>query len=149
MEKYIDDNSARNALKKCIEIAKETDLLNMTMNEINAEIEAVRKEQKINSFTEKVVQVIKSIPEGKVATYGQIAAVAGNPRAARQVVRVLNSCSKKYNLPWHRVINSKGHISLPEGGGFEEQKMRLEQEDINMDENGRINLKIYLWNPVI
>lgn len=65
-------------------------------------------------FTEEVLKIIKSIPEGKVKTYGQIAREAGSPRGARQVVRILSSMSDKYNLPWHRVINSKGEIGLKE-----------------------------------
>ena len=66
----------------------------------------------LNPFSAKVVETIQSIPFGKVASYGQIAAMAGNPRAARQVSRILHSCSKKYKLPWHRVVNSQGKISL-------------------------------------
>jgi methylated-DNA-protein-cysteine methyltransferase-like protein len=65
-----------------------------------------------SSFSQRVKDVIKKIPRGKIATYGQSAACAGNPRAARQVVWTLNSSSRKDKLPWHRVINSKGQISL-------------------------------------
>ncbi|MFC0471513.1 MGMT family protein [Halalkalibacter kiskunsagensis] len=56
---------------------------------------------------EKVLDIIKHIPVGKVMTYGQIAKFAGSPRAARQVVRILHSMIRKYNLPWHRVVNKK------------------------------------------
>ncbi|MFW9946515.1 MAG: MGMT family protein [Candidatus Odinarchaeota archaeon] len=97
------------------------------------------------SFSQNVRELIKQIPYGRVATYGQIAAFAGNPRAARQVAWILHSCSKKDNLPWHRVINSKGRISLPYGGGYETQKKLLEIEGINFKENDFINLNIYLW----
>lgn len=65
-------------------------------------------------FTRKVILIIQSIPEGSVMTYGGIARAAGSPRAARQVVRILHSMSRKYKLPWHRVINAKGMISLTE-----------------------------------
>lgn len=65
-------------------------------------------------FTEKVIKIIKTIPEGRVKCYGQIASEAGSPRGARQVVRILSSMSDKYNLPWHRVINSKGEIGIKE-----------------------------------
>ncbi|UCF97374.1 MAG: MGMT family protein [Spirochaetaceae bacterium] len=99
------------------------------------------------SFSERVKRLIKEIPNGKVATYGQIAACAGNHRASRQVAWLLNSSSRKHRLPWHRVINSRGGISLPIGGGFEEQKMLLEAEGIVVDENGRVKLSRYLWNP--
>ena len=95
------------------------------------------------SFSEQVKQLIKQIPYGKVATYGQIATYAGNPRAARQVAWILHSSSRKHNLPWHRVINSKGCISLPPHRGYEIQKKLLEQEGIIFEENGSINLNIY------
>ena len=61
----------------------------------------------MNPFTERVINIIKSIPIGKVMSYGQIAKVAGSPRGARQVVRILHSMSEKHKLPWHRVINAK------------------------------------------
>ena len=98
------------------------------------------------SFTERAKQAIAGIPYGKVATYGQIAACAGNYRASRQVAWLLHSSSRKENLPWHRVINSRGSISLPVGRGFEEQKLLLEREGIRVDEDGRIDLARYLWD---
>jgi methylated-DNA-protein-cysteine methyltransferase-like protein len=98
------------------------------------------------TFTQRVVEVVKSIPPGKVATYGQLAAMAGNPRGARQVVRVLASLSAKAGLPWHRVINSKGTISLT-GAGFDEQKALLEAEGAAVDGRGAVDLKKYQWRP--
>ena len=100
-----------------------------------------------STFTERVKRLIAAIPTGRVATYGQIAACAGNHRAARQVAWLLHSSSRKEKLPWHRVINSRGGISLPISGGFEEQKMLLEAEGIILDQKGRVNLSKYLWNP--
>lgn len=91
------------------------------------------------------VTVIKKIPKGKVATYGQIAALAGNPRGARQVVRTLHSSSGKEDLPWHRVISSKGMISLPSGRGYELQKKLLENEGVEFDRRDRVDLKRFLW----
>jgi len=99
------------------------------------------------SFHQRVIDVIKSIPKGKVATYGQIAALAGNPRAARMVVRVLHSSSGKEKLPWHRVINSKGSISLKPGTGYEVQKVLLKKEGIVFKEDDTIDLKRFLWKP--
>ncbi|MFX1320584.1 MAG: MGMT family protein [Promethearchaeota archaeon] len=96
------------------------------------------------TFSERVKQLIKQIPNGKVSTYGQIAARAGNPRAARQVAWILHSCSKKDNLPWHRVINSKGRISLPYDGGYQMQKKLLELEGIVFNEDDIIDLEIYI-----
>jgi methylated-DNA-protein-cysteine methyltransferase-like protein len=98
-------------------------------------------------FYKKVKETIKQIPKGKVATYGQIASMAGNYRAARQVAWVLHSSSDKDNLPWHRVINRKGEISLPHGNGFEEQKHLLQMEGVVFDKKNRINLERFLWNP--
>jgi methylated-DNA-protein-cysteine methyltransferase-like protein len=98
-------------------------------------------------FSDRVKRLIAGIPRGKVATYGQIAACAGNHRASRQVAWLLHSSSRKDKLPWHRVINSRGGISLPAGGGFEEQRMLLEAEGIAVDPKGRINLKKHLWIP--
>jgi methylated-DNA-protein-cysteine methyltransferase-like protein len=92
-------------------------------------------------FTRQVITVIKGIPTGKVMTYGQVAFMAGNPDGARQVSRILHSMSRKEKLPWHRVINRMGKISLPEGFGYEEQEFRLKREGVEFDENGRIDLK--------
>ncbi len=97
------------------------------------------------SFQERAVDVIRSIPVGRVATYGLVAALAGNPRAARQVVRVLHSSSRKENLPWHRVVNREGRISLPPGRGYEMQRELLTGEGITFDENDRIDLRRFLW----
>ena len=97
------------------------------------------------SFTQRVKQVIRKIPRGKVATYGQIAAYAGSPRAVRQVVWILNSSSRKDKLPWHRVINRQGKISLKPNHGYEIQKMLLEKERVKFDKNDMIDLERYLW----
>jgi len=80
-----------------------------------------------------------------VATYGQVAALAGNRRGARQVVRVLHSSSRKEGLPWHRVINSKGMISLT-GEGFDIQRSLLEAEGVEFDEKGKVNLRSFQWD---
>lgn len=97
------------------------------------------------TYEERIVAVIKRIPKGNVASYGQVAAMAGNPKGARQVTRVLHSSSRKHNLPWWRVINSKGRISLPPGAGFEEQKARLEDEGIVFGLGGAVDLKRFGW----
>lgn len=99
-------------------------------------------------FTQQVKDLIKEIPAGHVATYGQIATYAGNPRASRQVAWILHSSSQKDELPWHRVINSKGKISLPREHGYEEQKALLEAEGVVFDTNNKIDFKIYLWQPL-
>jgi methylated-DNA-protein-cysteine methyltransferase-like protein len=93
------------------------------------------------SFTKRVIAVLKGIPEGQVTTYGIVAALAGNPRAARQVVRILHSMSKKYNLPWHRVINSKGFIAINDPSGFDEQRILLSLEGVYSDKEGKVNVE--------
>ena len=97
-------------------------------------------------FSLKAIKIMKNIPGGKVVTYGQVATYAGNNRGARQVVRLLNSSWEKEQLPWHRVINSKGRISLNPGDGYELQKMLLENEGIHFDENDCIDLSRFGWN---
>ena len=99
----------------------------------------------MDDFTESVIRIIKRIPPGKVATYGQIALLAGQLRGARQVTRILHTMSRKYDLPWHRIINARGCISLPRAGGYEEQKASLQLEGIEFDKNDRIDFTTYLW----
>lgn len=101
----------------------------------------------LKSFYQRVIDIIKNIPQGKVATYGQIAAYAGNRRAARQVAYILHSSSLKENLPWHRVVNNKGSISLKPGHGYEIQKRLLKKEGITFKENNCIDLKRFQWFP--
>lgn len=98
-------------------------------------------------FEDRIKGLIRSIPRGRVATYAQIAALAGNYRAARQVARVLHSSSDTDRLPWHRVINSRGGISLPKGRGFETQKRLLRKEGVPSDAAGRIDLDAFQWEP--
>ena len=98
-------------------------------------------------FTERVKALIKRIPRGRVATYGQIAAFAGSPRGARQVVRILHSSSAKDRLPWHRVINAKGMIALKPGYGYETQRAMLQKEGVRFYLDGSIDLKKYQWSP--
>lgn len=98
----------------------------------------------MTDFTNKVIRIIQTIPNGKVMTYGQIARAAGSPRAARQVVRILHSMSDKYGLPWHRVINSKGEIGFHDEELFCTQKQLLESEGIQFHTERSLPLKNYL-----
>jgi len=100
-----------------------------------------------NPFTINVKNRILQIPAGKVATYGQIATLSGNPRAARQVARILHACSRKDGLPWHRVVNQHGRISLRQSQGYEVQLALLEREGVVFSENSRIDLTQFLWRP--
>lgn len=98
----------------------------------------------MTEFTQKIVEAIAAIPYGKVATYGQIATMAGNPKGARQVSWTLRTQTKKLGLPWHRVIGSGGKISI-EGEGAHIQADLLRREGIEVDVAGRISLKDYQW----
>ena len=97
----------------------------------------------MNLFTKRVVTIIQAIPSGYVMSYGQVAAAAGNPRGARQVVRILHSMSEKYELPWHRIINAKGEISFTAG----DQRGLLEAEGVEFSLNGKVDLATYRWFP--
>jgi methylated-DNA-protein-cysteine methyltransferase-like protein len=108
----------------------------------------MQKTSQCSSFSQRVKEIIKKIPRVKVATYGQIAAYAGHPRAARQVVWILNSSSRKDKLPWHRVVNRKGQISLKPNYGYEIQKMLLQKEGVKFDKNDTIDFDLYLWTPL-
>jgi len=94
----------------------------------------------------RLFQVIHAIPKGRVATYGQVAELAGLPRAARLVGNTLKNLPKNSKLPWHRVINASGKISLPMDGNGKVQKQRLEKEGV-VFLKGRINLSHYRWDP--
>lgn len=90
-----------------------------------------------------VWQVVFAIPKGKVATYGQIASMAGFPAQSRMVGRVLSRLPEDTKIPWHRVINSQGKISNPNNI---KQQQRLEAEGIALI-NGRVKLTLYQWHP--
>jgi len=101
-----------------------------------------------SGFFKNVWRIVNRIPQGKVATYGQIATLLGNPRAARTVGWAMNSSPEEMDLPWHRVINSKGKISLDENNqcGFLQRQL-LEQEGVLPDIYGIIDLQKYGWRP--
>lgn len=107
------------------------------------QLEADREWQALAPFTRAVVETIREIPRGKVMSYGQVAAAAGSPRGARQVVRILHTLSRKYALPWHRVVNIRGEIALDEHGGGGEQQERLEAEGVEFGLGGKIDLSRY------
>lgn len=92
-----------------------------------------------------IYTALKSVPPGKLVTYGQLANMAGLPRAARLVGTVLCQLPEGSDLPWHRVVNAQGRISMPEGSvGYREQVRRLRAEGIEVKQ-GKIRLKDYLF----
>jgi len=98
---------------------------------------------------ERIYAVIRRIPVGRVATYGQIAALSGIPGHARRVGYALYALPPHSLVPWHRVVNVLGRLSLgkvvPEGDV--EQRIRLEMEGVEFDADGRIPLERYQWHP--
>lgn len=96
-------------------------------------------------FTKRVIEIIQTIPSGKVMTYGQIAEAAGSKRAARQVVRILHAMSQKYALPWHRVVNAKGDIAIKDDEARFTQIALLEEEGVFVDGQGRVDLETYRY----
>ncbi len=100
----------------------------------------------ISAFSKKVMQLIRSIPEGNVATYGQIAKLAGKPQGSRGVAWILHSSSTAHKLPWHRVLNSQGKISFEIGThNFRQQKKRLEKEGVEISAEGKLSLAKFQW----
>src|SRR4051794_22783058 len=99
-------------------------------------------------FTEKVITIIQNIPAGKVMTYGQIASLAGSPRGARQVVRILHSLSEKHGLPWHRVLNVKGEIGFNDFAQSNEQRLNLECEGVTFIGPYSIDLEKHKYIPL-
>lgn len=98
------------------------------------------------SFFEDVYEVVRKIPKGKVATYGQIARMLGQPKRAKIVGWALHKNPYFGEVPCHRVVNRNGQISSAFAfGGFDEQRKLLESEGIIFDEDGKINLDKYLW----
>lgn len=97
-------------------------------------------------LTDTICSVVERIPSGRVATYGQVARIAGRPRGARAVVWALRSQSRVRGLPWHRVVAAGGRIALPRGGGFEEQRALLADEGVSVSGAGRIDLSRFGWD---
>lgn len=97
------------------------------------------------SVYEKIYKQVQCVPDGKVATYGQIAKLVGGC-AARQVGYAMAALSEGAGVPWHRIINHKGEISLRGGSdGHRLQRILLEAEGVVFSQNGKINLDTYLW----
>lgn len=92
--------------------------------------------------------VVRSIPEGRVATYGQVAMIAGKPGRARLVGHALGALEEESDVPWHRVINARGEISRRGLGGSEQfQRVLLQSEGVVFNGVGRVDLERFLWEP--
>lgn len=94
----------------------------------------------------KIYQLVRQIPRGRVATYGQIAGLAGLEGQARQVGYALHAVPSSMKLPWHRVINARGEVSARSSGDSHElQRHLLEAEGIVFDARGRTDMKTFQW----
>jgi len=96
---------------------------------------------------ERIWRVVRRIPRGRVATYGQVAVLAGIPRGARQVGYALHALRDGSGVPWHRVLNARGAVSLRSGGHDVTQRLRLEREGVRFDSGGRTDLDRFRWRP--
>lgn len=94
----------------------------------------------------RIYAVVEQIPRGRVATYGQVADLAGLPGHARQVGYALHALPPKSRVPWQRVVNAQGRCSLPGDAGVE-QRERLLREGVEFGASGRVDLRRYLWSP--
>ena len=96
-----------------------------------------------DAFAYMVLSAVEEIPEGRVATYSQIARLVGADQNARLVARVL-SCAEYYgHYPCHRVVNASGRLAP----GWAEQASLLEEEGVSLEASGRVSLKKYQWEP--
>jgi methylated-DNA-protein-cysteine methyltransferase-like protein len=95
---------------------------------------------------ERIYEVISRIPRGRVATYGQIADLAGIPGQPRRTGYALSALPAHSGIPWHRVINAQGKISFPPGSAHHKlQRRLLKQEGVVFDSAGRVNLGLFRW----
>jgi methylated-DNA-protein-cysteine methyltransferase-like protein len=94
-----------------------------------------------------ICAVIDCIPKGWVATYGQVAAMAGLPRRARLVGQILQNLDPAVKIPWHRVVNARGEVSfsLSRNGGDAVQQRLLEKEGVAFNDKGRFDLERFRW----
>ncbi len=98
------------------------------------------------NFYERVYEAVQKIPKGKVATYGQIALMAGSPRASRVVGGALHRNPRPGEIPCHRVVNREGRLAPDFAfGGLDAQRMMLEAENVQVSKEGFVDLRKYLW----
>jgi len=98
---------------------------------------------------DRIYSVVRRIPRGRVATYGQVAVLAGLPRQPRLVGYAMHALPNGTSVPWHRVINARGGVSprAGDGAGSVRQRLLLEAEGLRFDAAGRISLARQGWKP--
>ncbi len=97
----------------------------------------------MGSTGDRIKEILRAVPCGRVATYGGIAASAGLANGARTVARLLHSSASSDGLPWWRIVRADGSIALRPGAGMEEQVARLAGEDVVVDSDGRVDLAVF------
>ena len=106
------------------------------------------REPALSPSYRRIYAVVRRIPRGRVATYGQVAALSGLGGHARQVGYAMHALPKGSSVPWHRVINARGEISRRRRPGEElSQRMLLEREGVRFDARGRVALARLQWRP--
>lgn len=103
--------------------------------------------RKTNTTYERIYAAVRRVPRGRVTTYGDIARFVGIPGHARQVGYALHHLSSATAVPWQRVVNAAGAISLAPARGGINQRILLEREGVKFDAAGRVRLSDYRWAP--
>lgn len=99
----------------------------------------------MNEYFKKVYDIVSQVPEGKVTTYGQIAAILNNTANARVVGWAMRAAPEHLDLPCHRVVYKSGDLTPAFTGGVDGQRELLEKEGVTFDESGRVNMDKHLW----
>jgi methylated-DNA-protein-cysteine methyltransferase-like protein len=102
-----------------------------------------------SSIRQRIYSAVRRVPRGKVATYGQIAEIAGLEGHARQVGYAMAALATSSALPWHRIINAEGRVSMRSTGAGSTivQRQLLEREGVVFDGGGRVSLARFRWKP--
>jgi methylated-DNA-protein-cysteine methyltransferase-like protein len=93
----------------------------------------------------RIYAVVRRVPRGHVATYGQVARLAGLPNGARQAGYALHALPAHSAVPWHRIVNAVGRITLGDMAGAVTQRLLLEREGVRFDASGRVDLRRFQW----
>jgi methylated-DNA-protein-cysteine methyltransferase-like protein len=110
-------------------------------------VTARRSDNTATSTYARIYAVVRRIPRGRVATYGQVARLARLPGRARQVGYALAALTSSTAVPWQRVVNAAGAISPRASGGGISQRLLLEREGVRFDPGDRISLRRFQWRP--
>ena len=125
---------------------QEYPIFNIQYSVLSVSHRTPRSSPTASSSYQRIYAVVRCVPKGQVATYGQVAALAGLPGHARLVGYAMHALPSHTKVPWHRVINAKGEVSLRSmPASEEEQRYRLECEGMSFDARGRIDLEETRW----